>query len=130
MIQAALALKSGDGGKAIAALEAAVPYESGQLNDDFTFGMYPVYLRGEAYVVAKQGSAAAIEFQKILDRPGVVGTEPLGSLAQLGLGRAYVVEGDSAKAKSAYRDFFALWTSADTDVPVLTQAKAESAKLQ
>jgi tetratricopeptide (TPR) repeat protein/predicted Ser/Thr protein kinase len=130
MIHAAIALRSGDAGRAVTALEATTPYELGQLNDVFTFGLYPVYLRGEAYLAAKQGTAAAGEFQKILDHAGVVGNEPIGALARLGLGRAYALSGDSAKAKTAYRDFFALWANSDADVPVLVQAKAEFAKLQ
>jgi serine/threonine protein kinase len=130
MIHAALGLRSGDAGRAVAALEAAAPYELGQLNDVFTFGMYPVYLRGEAHLAAKQGGAAASEFQKILDRAGVVGNEPIGALAHLGLGRAYGLSGDNAKAKNAYQDFFALWENPDADVPILAHAKAEYAKLQ
>jgi len=77
-----------------------------------------------------QGSSAAAEFQKILDHPGVVQNEPIAALARLGLARAYVLSGDSAKAKSAYQDFFGLWKDADSDVPILKQAKAEYAKLQ
>jgi eukaryotic-like serine/threonine-protein kinase len=130
MADAALALRSGDAGRAVTALETAAPYELGQLNDVFTFGLYPVYLRGEAYLAAKQGAAAAAEFQKILDHAGVVGNEPIGALAHLGLGRAYALSGDNAKAKNAYQDFFALWANADAGVPVLVLAKAEYAKLQ
>ncbi len=130
MIHSALALRSKDAGRAVTALEATAPYELGQLNDVFTFGLYPVYLRGEAYLAAKQGAAAAAEYQKILDHAGVVGNEPIGALAHLGLGRAYAMSGDFAKAKDAYRDFFALWGNADVDVPVLAQAKSEQAKLQ
>ncbi|HEV8421889.1 MAG TPA: protein kinase, partial [Chthoniobacterales bacterium] len=129
MIRAALALRSGEAEKAVTALEPTAPYELGQLNDAFTFGMYPVYLRGEVYLAAKQGTAAAAEFQKILDHAGVVGNEPIGALAHLGLGRACALSGDVAKAKTAYLDFFALWKNADTDVPLLKQAKDESAKL-
>jgi eukaryotic-like serine/threonine-protein kinase len=102
----------------------------GHTNNDFTFALYPVYLRGESYLAAKDGSAAITEFQKILDHSGVVGNEPIGPLAHLGLGRAYALSGDSAKAKTAYQDFFALWKNADPDVPILKEAKAEYAKLQ
>jgi tetratricopeptide (TPR) repeat protein len=130
MIRAAIALHGGNGKQAIDALSASAPYELGQTNSAFTFSLYPVYLRGEAYLAAKQGSAAAGEFQKILDHAGVVGNEPIGGLAHLGLGRAYVEAGDSAKAKSAYEEFFALWKNADADVPVLVQAKGVYAKLQ
>jgi eukaryotic-like serine/threonine-protein kinase len=130
MILAAIALHSGNGKHAVDALSAAAPYEMGQTNSAFTFALYPVYLRGEAYLAAKQGPEAAAEFQKILDHTGVVGNEPIGSLAHLGLARAYALSGDSAKAKNAYRDFLALWANSDADVPVLVQAKTEYAKLQ
>ena len=130
MIRAAIALHSGDGKRAIDALAASAPYELAEGNSSFTFALYPVYLRGEAYLAAKQGAAAITEFQKILDHAGVVGNEPIGALAHLGLGRAYALSGDAAKAKTAYQDFFALWKNADPDVPILTQAKAEYAKLK
>ena len=89
MIHAVIALRSGDAGKAVEALAAAAPYELGQHEQCFTFALYTVYLRGEAYLAAKQGAAAAVEFQKILDHPGVVINDPIGALAHLGLGRAY-----------------------------------------
>ena len=128
MIHAAAALQSGSPTKAVEALAPAAPYELGVLLSRLT--LYPVYLRGEAYVAAHQGSAAAAEFQKILDHPGVVQNEPIGALAHLGLARAYALSGDTAKAKSAYQDFFALWKDADPDIPILKEAKAEYAKLQ
>jgi ATP/maltotriose-dependent transcriptional regulator MalT len=130
MARAALALDNGNAAAAVDALSAASAYEFGHTNDDFTFALYPVYLRGEAYLAAKNGAAAATEFQKILDHSGVVGNEPIGALAHLGLGRAYALSGDSAKAKSAYHDFFALWKNADPDVPLLTQAKTDYGRLQ
>jgi hypothetical protein len=80
-------------------------------------------------VAAKQGTAAAAEFQKILDRPGVVRSEPIGALAHLGLGRAYALSGDTGKAKSAYTDFLTLWKDADPDIPMLKEAKAEYSEL-
>ena len=129
MIQAAIALHSGDGKRAIDALAASAPYELGETNPSFTFALYPVYLRGEAYLAAKQGAPAANEFQKILDHAGVVANEPLGALAHLGLGRAYTLAGDNAKAKAAYQDFLTLWKDADPDIPILIAAKAEYAKL-
>jgi tetratricopeptide (TPR) repeat protein/predicted Ser/Thr protein kinase len=131
MIRAAIALHSGGEGKrAIDTLAASVPYELGETNPSFTFALYPVYLRGEAYLATKQGAAAVNEFQKILEHAGVVGNEPLGALAHLGLGRAYALTGDSAKSKAAYQDFLALWKDADGDIPILQRAKAEYAKLQ
>ncbi len=129
MARSALALNSGNAQAAIEALSPAAPYELGHTNEDFTFALYPVYLRGQAYLAAKNGAAAAGEFQKILDHAGIVGNEPIGALAHLGLGRAYALSGDSAKAKTAYDDFFALWKNADPDVPILQQARAEHAKL-
>jgi len=128
MIHAVAALRSGDSGKAVEALMAAAPYELGVDGSDLP--LYPAYLRGEAYLAARQGAAAVIEFQKILDHPGVVGNDPIGALAHLGLGRAYALTGDSAKAKAAYQDFLALWKNADPDIPILIQAKAEYAKLK
>jgi eukaryotic-like serine/threonine-protein kinase len=102
--------------------------------------MYPVFVRGEAYVVAHRGKEAAAEFQKILEHRGIVLNEPIGALAHLGLARAYAVqaamqkgadaEAARAKARSAYQDFLALWQHADPDVPVLKQAKAQYAKLK
>jgi tetratricopeptide (TPR) repeat protein len=91
--------------------------------------LYPVFVRGEAYLAAHQGSEAAAEFQKILDHRGLVLNRPIGALAHLGLGRAYVLQGDAAKAKAAYQDFLTLWKNADPDIPVLRQAQAEYTKL-
>jgi len=125
MIHAAVALRSGDGRKAVEALAAAAPYELGGETQ-----LQPAYLRGEAYLASKQGALADVQFQKILDHPGVVGNSPIGALAHLGLGRANVLASDSAKAKTAYQDFFALWKNADPDIPILKQAKAEYAKLK
>jgi len=129
MIHAAAALNK-DSGSAIKALAPAAPYELGATAQNISFAVYPVYLRGQAYLAAKQGSSAATEFQKILDHPGIFGNEPIGALAHLGLARSYALSGDAAKARSAYQDFFALWKDADPDVPVLKEAKAEYAKLQ
>jgi serine/threonine protein kinase/Flp pilus assembly protein TadD len=125
-IHAATALQGGSASKAIEALAPAAPYELGNAGQ----ALYPVYLRGEAYVAAHQGSAAAAEFQKILDHPGVVLNEPIGALAHLGLARAYALSGDTVKAKSAYQDFFALWKDTDPDIPILIVAKAEYEKLK
>jgi tetratricopeptide (TPR) repeat protein len=92
--------------------------------------LYPVYVRGQAYLAARNGAAAAGEFQKILDHRGIVLNLPLGALAHLQLGRAYALSGDTAKARSAYQDFLTLWKDADPDIPILKEAKAEYAKLQ
>jgi tetratricopeptide (TPR) repeat protein len=89
-----------------------------------------MYVRGEAYLRLRNGAKAATEYQKILDHRGIAPNSPLYSLALLGLGRAYALQGDSARAKQAYQDFLAKWKDADPDVPILKQAKAEYAKLQ
>ena len=130
MIRAATALHSGDASRAVEALKEAEPYELGQTNYSFTFALYPVYLRGEGYLQAKQGAAAQVEFQKILDHSSVVGNQPIGALAHLGLARSYTLQGDIPKARAAYSDFLSLWKNADPDVPLLKEAKAEFAKPQ
>jgi serine/threonine protein kinase len=130
MILAAIALHSGDGKRALDALAASAPYELGETNTAFTFALYPIYLRGEADLAAKMGAAAVTEFQKILDHAGVVGNEPIGALAHLGLARAFALQGDNAKARAAYQDFLALWKDADPDIPILKEARSEYAKLQ
>jgi len=118
-------LQRGDGSKAIDELRAAEPYEFGYV----AFGV-PPYLRGLAYLKMKQGGQAAAEFQKIVDHRGVMGASPYMSLAKLGLGRAYALLGDTAKARTAYQDFFAVWKDADPDVPILKDARAEYEKLK
>jgi serine/threonine protein kinase/tetratricopeptide (TPR) repeat protein len=130
MIRAATLLHKGEGAAAVDALSVAEPYELGHTNTTFTFALYPVYLRGMAYLAAKQGERAATEFQRILDHRGAVGNEPIGALAHLGLGRAYALSGDRVKAKAAYHEFLDLWKNADPDTPILKEAKAENARLQ
>jgi hypothetical protein len=125
----AAAAQQGGAAQATEALSLAALYELGATATALNFALYPVYLRGEAYVAGHQGSGAGAEFQKILDHPGVVQNEPIGALAHLGLARAYALSGDAAKSKAAYQDFFALWKDADPDIPILKEAKAEYAKL-
>jgi eukaryotic-like serine/threonine-protein kinase len=130
-IRAQLALDSNDAAKALEALKAAAPFELGVTsNSAFAPALYPVYIRGIAYLAAHQGPEATAEFQKILDHKGVVGNEPIGALAHLGLARADTLRADSAGARAAYEDFFTLWKDADPDVPILRAAKSEYAKLQ
>jgi serine/threonine protein kinase len=130
MIRAAAALRSGDAPRAIEALAAAEPYELGQTNTSFTFASYPVYLRAEAYLAAKEGAAAQAEFQKILDHYGVIGNQPIGALAHLGLARSYTLQGNVLKARAAYSDFLSLWKNADPDLTLLKEMKVEFAQLQ
>jgi len=133
MIRAAVSLGAGSAGAATALQDLAptTVYESGNTNGSGTlnFYLYPVYLRGIAYLAAGQGPAATIEFQKILDRPSVVSNEIIGALAHLGMARAYSLSGDQSKARTAYQDFLALWKDADPDIPILKQAKSEYASL-
>jgi serine/threonine protein kinase/tetratricopeptide (TPR) repeat protein len=130
-VQAQIALSSKDPAGAIERLRAATSMELGlPFSNSFNSCLYPVYLGGQAYLAAGQGNPAAAEFQKILDHRGLVWNCATGALARLGLGRAYVMSGDSAKARAAYQDFFALWKDADPDIPILKEAKAEYAKLR
>ena len=129
-IHALVFLGTGDHAKAIQALTAAAPYELGGNLETLNFVLYPVYVRGQAHLAGGQGPEAVIEFQKILDHPGVVRSEPIGSLARLGLGRALALSADKARAKLAYQDFLALWRDADRDLRILNQANAEYSSLQ
>lgn len=128
-IRAAAWLHAGDTAKALDALAISAPYELGG-NHTLNFVLYPVYLRGEVYLAAKQSGAAQVEFEKILDHAGVARNQPIAALAHLQLGRSYALSGDTAKASSAYNDFFNLWKNEDSDTPILKQAKAEYARLQ
>jgi DNA-binding winged helix-turn-helix (wHTH) protein/tetratricopeptide (TPR) repeat protein len=131
-LRAKLALMHSDPQHALNDLELAAPYELGLPAISFYNwpNLYPIYVRGEAYLAANRGSDAAAEFQKILDHRGIVLNEPIGALAHLQLGRAYALQGDTAKARAAYQDFLTLWKDADPDIPILKQAKAEHEKLQ
>ena len=131
-IQAELALKRNDPAKAIDVLQAATPYELGSPGNTaaFTPSLYPIYVRGQTLLATHRGSEAAAEFEKILKWRGVVQNQPVAPLAHLGLARAYALEGDTAKTRAAYEDFFGLWKDADPDIPILHQAKAEQARLQ
>jgi eukaryotic-like serine/threonine-protein kinase len=93
-------------------------------------GFMPNHLRGLAYLKLRDGTKAAAEFQRILDHRGVSASDPLYALAHLNLGRAYVLEGDNGRARTAYQDFFAIWKGADPDAPILVTAKSEYEKLK
>lgn len=128
VLRARIALNQGDASKAIEILQVAVPYELGASR--VLFGaLYPVYVRGEAYLAAGKGVEAAAEFQKILDHRGIVGSDPIGALACLQLGRAFALSGDKAKAKIAYQNFLTLWKGADPDIPILKRLQDEYANL-
>ncbi|PYX10163.1 MAG: hypothetical protein DMG85_08365 [Acidobacteria bacterium] len=131
-LRAKLALSHSNPQQALDTLEVAAPYELGLPALWFYNwpNLYPVYVRGEAYLAAHQGGKAVAEFQKILDHRGIVLNEPIGALAHLQLGRAYAMQGNTAKSRAAYQDFLTLWKDADPDIPIFNQAKAEHAKLQ
>jgi serine/threonine protein kinase/Flp pilus assembly protein TadD len=127
VIEASIAMDQQQPDRAVIALEPSLPYELGAPPPGLS--MYPAYVRGLAYLAQKNGPAAAAEFQKFLAHPGVIQNFLLSSLAHLQLGRAYAISGNTAKAKAAYQDFLALWKIADPGIPILTEAKAEYAKL-
>ena len=129
-LKAANELSGGNSAQALVFLEAAAPYELGEPPPVQIGNLYPAYLRGQAYLLAHNGNAAAAEFQKLLDHHGIVVNFVTGAVAHLQLGRANAMSGDTAKAKSAYQDFFSQWKDADPDIPILIAAKAEYAKLQ
>jgi eukaryotic-like serine/threonine-protein kinase len=130
VLEASMAIAQHAPDRAVIALEPAQPYELGNPPPEAIGTLHPAYLRGLAYLEKKNGTAAASEFQKFLDHPGIVQNFLLGSLARLQLGRAYATSGEQTKAKTAYKDFLTLWKDADPDIPILKQAKAEYAKLQ
>jgi tetratricopeptide (TPR) repeat protein/predicted Ser/Thr protein kinase len=127
-INAAIELSRHNSARAIALLEAAAPYELGVPGN--VSALYPAYVRGQAYLLANNGTAAVAEFRKLLGHKGIVLNFVTGSLVHLQLGRAYALMGDTAKATAEYQDFLTLWKDADPDIPILKQAKAECAKLQ
>ncbi len=140
-IQAQLALDKKNPTAALTALQAASPIELGQIQFVANLScLYHVYVRGEAYLAAGQSSAAAAEFQKIIDHSGIVWNCWTGGLAHLGVARANALQArasqgadaDAARVRAlaAYKDFLALWKDADPDIPILKEAKAEYAKLQ
>jgi len=132
-LRALLALNRGEPSEAVELSQIAVPYELGSPRSaihGFFGALYPVYVRGAAYLAAHRGTEAAGEFQKILEHRGIVVSDPIGALAHLQLGRAFVLSRDTAKAKTAYHDFLTLWKDADTEIPILKQAQREYAKVQ
>ena len=123
VIRASVAIQRKDPSRAIELLQVVGDLE-------LTNSLLPAYLRGEAYLMLRDGTRAAAEFQKFVDHRGLVRNKPWGQLARLGLARAYTIQGDTTKARAAYQDFLTIWKDADLDLPILIQAKAEYAKLQ
>jgi tetratricopeptide (TPR) repeat protein len=128
-IRAAVALGRKDPNRAIELLKVASRIELGAPTELAIF-LCPIYMRGEAYLMLHDGNRAAAEFQKFIDHRGVVANFPWGALAHLGLARAYALQGDTAKARTAYKDFLTLWKDADPDVPILKEAQTEYDELK
>ncbi len=117
---------------AIEHLKTALPYDLAMPGTAFFAkfgGLYPVYVRGQAYLEAGQGPEAAAQFQRVLHHRGIVLADPIGAVAHIQLGRALLSLGENDRARSAYQEFLTLWKDADADIPILQQAQAEYAKL-
>ena len=130
------ALRSNDPSRAIELLRPAATYEYAQPGISFydaggvAFGaMYPTYIRGLSSLALRKAAAAAAEFQKILEHPGVVLEDPMGALARLQLARAWTMAGDVGKAKTTYEELLRLWKDVDAAIPVISAARAEYARL-
>lgn len=131
MLRAVIALKRGEPEKAIDLLQVAAPFDLAVPGSwsGFFGNMYPVYFRGVAYLAAGRSEEAAVEFQKMLDHPGLMFSDPAMSMARLQLGRALAKARDLPRAGKSYQDLLKLWKNADSDLPILKQAKAEYAKI-
>ena len=134
VLRALSALADGKPTDAVERLQTALPYELAvnglNFNHFYLGGLHSAYVRGEAFAAARRYPEAVAEFQKLLDHRGIVGADPIGALAHLQLGRAFILSGDKVKAKAAYQEFLTLWKDADPDTPILLQAKTEYAQLQ
>ena len=130
MIEALVRLRQNEAARALEALQIVAPYElaDGGIRVSSSGG-YPIYLRGTAYLMLGEDSKAAAEFERLLARPGIIGTALTGPLAELGLARACAKAGDLVAARQAYNSLLSKWRSADPDLPLLRQARAEYAKL-
>jgi tetratricopeptide (TPR) repeat protein len=132
-LRALFSLNAHDPAAAIQALQIASRYDLALGGVGFIGrfgGLYPIYVRGMAYLAARQPAEAAGEFQRILDHRSIVLVDPMDALARLQLARALVLSGDTAMAKSAYNDLIALWKNADPKIPIVNEARAEYERLQ
>lgn len=130
-IRAQLNLANQKPAQTLVLLESVKPYERGQLIGNLSYAcMIPAYLRGEAYLDAKQGALALAEFQKLSDDRGIVGNCWSGALALLGRARAQALAGSTNAARNSYQRFFELWKTADADLSILKAARGEFAKLK
>src|SRR5262249_15155362 len=128
---ALLAISHGEPSSAIDLLQIAAPYDLAIPGSWFGFfgNLYPVYVRGAAWLAAHDGAKAAAEFRKILDNPAIVFSYPVLAVARMQLVRALALSGDNTNAKAAYEDFLNFWKEADADIPILKQARVEYAKI-
>jgi eukaryotic-like serine/threonine-protein kinase len=133
VLRALAALRHGKPADSVERLQTTLRYELAVNGLNFGHfylgGLHSAYVRGEALVAAHRYEEAAAEFQKVLGHRGIVGSDPIGALAHLQLGRAFALSGDKTKAKTAYDAFLTLWKDADLDVPILKSAKAEYERL-
>lgn len=127
-LRAQIALSNRDVSRAVEALETTSPFELGDMQGNNP--LFCIYLRGKAYLAAQHGAEASGEFQKIIDHQGVIVNSPIGALAYLQIGRAYAMQGNIAKARSAYADFLNLWKEADSDIPVLNRSQSGVCELE
>jgi tetratricopeptide (TPR) repeat protein len=125
-LHALLAMGRREPSSAIESLQVAEPYDLGIVG---AADLYPAFVRGETYLAMHKGSNAVMEFQKVIDNRAIVNFQPIGALAHLQLGRAYALQGESAKAQAAYQQFLTLWNNADSNLPILLAAKSEAAQL-
>jgi len=130
LIQASLELDRGKASKAIQILEPAAAFDLAEPPPVSRTTLYLPYLRGSAYLAEGNGERAAAQYQKFLEHRTVIANQPLGALANVGLGRAYAQERYIETSRTAYETFFSLWKDADPDIPILREAKAEYAKLR
>jgi len=128
-LRALVALRNGNPQKAMELPQTYDLVVTGTWFGFFGF-IYPAYVRGEGYLAAHKGFEAAVEFRKIIDHRGLVFVDPVGPVARARLGKALAMAGDQAGAKAAYDGFFDLWKAADRDLPILVQAKTDSAALR
>ena len=130
IIHAEIELHQDRASRAVDALNIVRPFDWAAPDALAISTLFPAYERGQAYLAVGDGKKAALEFQKLINHPGMVLNFPLGALARLGLARAYAIERDTVKAHVAYQDFLTLWKDADRDIPILIAARSEYAKLQ
>ncbi len=132
-LRAIAAIQQGHPGEAVELLRPASGYELGWLgccSVGFVGSLYPIYVRGQAYLALRQGSEAAAQFQKIVDNRGIVGSNPIALLAHWNKGRALAIAGNNREAKAEYERVLSLWSEADADVPILRVVRAEYDRLQ